>query len=244
MSPQNHSLSLDEVDVDGTVRQAAEDAGGLDRRALLRRGALIGGGAVVGSGMFGAMLSPAQAAIVPGRHSAANDVAVLKYALTLEYLESAFYSQALQNIAFKNDQIRYFARVVAAHEKEHVATLRTVLGRKKISSPTFDFGDAVKDETKFLATAQVLEDTGVAAYAGQGGNLSERKVIIAALSIHSVEARHAAWARWLNGGFAPGSGDKSPAPVSFDVAKTEKDVLAAVTATGFIVPSTYSPQPK
>ncbi|MEN0013632.1 MAG: ferritin-like domain-containing protein [Solirubrobacteraceae bacterium] len=244
MSPQNHFPSLDALDVDGTVRQAAEDAGALDRRSLLRRGALVGGGAVITSGMFGAMLSPAQAAIVNGKHSAANDVAVLKYALTLEYLEAAFYSQALLNITFKNEQNRFFARVVAAHEKEHVSTLRTVLGRKKISSPTFNFGDAVKDEAKFMATAQVLEDTGVAAYAGQGGNLSERKVIIAALSIHSVEARHAAWARWLNGGFAPGSADKSPAPVSFDVAVNESDTLAAVGATGFIVPSSTSASPK
>lgn len=244
MSLETNHLSIDEIDVDGTVRQAAEDAGALDRRSLLRRGAMVGGGAVLTGGMFNAMLSPAQAAIVNGKHSAANDAAVLKYALTLEYLEAAFYSQALLNITFKNEQNRFFARVVAAHEKEHVSTLRTVLGRKKISSPTFNFGDAVKDEAKFMATAQVLEDTGVAAYAGQGGNLSERKIIIAALSIHSVEARHAAWARWLNGGFAPGSGDKAPAPVSFDVAATDKATLAAVAATGFIVPSSYTPSPK
>lgn len=244
MSPQNSNLSIDAIDVDGTVRQAAEDAGAFDRRGLLRRGALVGGGAVITSGMFGAMLSPAEAAIVKGKHSAANDVAVLKYALTLEYLEAAFYAQAVGNITFKSQENRFFARVVAAHEKEHVSTLRTVLGRKKISSPMFNFGDAVKDEAKFMATAQVLEDTGVAAYAGQGGNLSERRVVIAALSIHSVEARHAAWARYLNGGFAPNSGDKSPAPVAFDAALTESAVLTAVGATGFIVPTTGTPSPK
>jgi hypothetical protein len=229
------NFSLDTIDVDGTVRQAGDDAGAFsDRRSLLRRGALIGGGAIGASTLFGPMLSPAEAAIVNGKHSAGNDIAVLKYALTLEYLESAFYLQAVRNITFKSPELRFFARVVAQHEKEHVNTLRAILGRKKISSPTFDFGKAVTDEATFAATAQVLEDTGVAAYAGQGGNLSQRSVIIAALSIHSVEARHAAWIRFLNGGSAPNSGDKSPAPVSFDVAKTEAEVLTAVGATGFI----------
>jgi hypothetical protein len=228
------NLNLDQIDVDGTVRQAAEDAGAMtDRRSLLRNGAIAG--ATIGAGtMFGPMLSPAEAAIIKGKKSKGNDVAVLKYALTLEYLESAFYQQALGNITFSDPKLRFFCRVVGDHEKDHVDTLRTVLGRKKISAPRFDFGDAVKDEKKFAATAQVLEDTGVAAYAGQGGNLSERRVIIAALSIHSVEARHAAWIRFLNGGFAPGSGDKSPAPAAFDMALTEQAVLSAVGATGFI----------
>lgn len=233
MAPQ---FNLEDIDTTGTVRQAAEDAGAMthDRRDLMRRGVLVGGSAIAATTLFGSILSPAEAAIVKGKKSAGNDIAVLKYALTLEYLESAFYLQALKNITFANPQLKFFAQVVGQHEKDHVNTLRTVLGRKKISSPMFDFGNAVTDEKTFAATAQILEDTGVAAYAGQGGNLSQRTVIIAALSIHSVEARHAAWIRFLNGGFAPGSGDKSPAPVAFDVALTEADVLAAVGATGFI----------
>ena len=55
-------------------------------------------------------------------------------------------------------------------------------------------------------TAQVLEDTGVAAYAGQGPNLLQRPLVVAALSIHSVEARHAAWIRFLNYGGGGGTG--------------------------------------
>lgn len=230
------NLSIEDIDVDGTVRTAAEDAGAMtDRRTLLRRGAVVGGSAVAATTLFGTMLSPAEAAIVKGKRSVGNDIAVLKYALTLEYLESAFYLQALKNITFTDPRLKFFAQVTGQHEKDHVNTLQTVLGRKAISSPTFAFGDAVKDEKTFAATAQVLEDTGVAAYAGQGGNLLQRSVIIAALSIHSVEARHAAWIRSLNGGLAPGSGDKAPAPVAFDVARTERQILTAVGATGFIV---------
>lgn len=230
------NFNLDQIDVEGTVRTAAEDAGAgpTDRRDLLRRGALVGAGAVGATTLFGSFLSPAEAAIVKGKRSKGNDIAVLKYALTLEYLEAAFYLQGLRNITFTDPRLEFFAKVVGQHEKNHVDTLRTVLGRKKISAPVFDFGNAVRDEKTFAATAQVLEDTGVAAYAGQGGNLLERRVIVAALSIHSVEARHAAWIRVLNGGFAPGSGDKSPAPQAFDKALTERQVLNAVGATGFI----------
>lgn len=228
-------FTLDQIDVEGTVRTAAEDAGAATgRRDLLRRGALVGAGAVGATTLFGSFLSPAEAAIVKGKRSKGNDIAVLKYALTLEYLEAAFYLQAIRNIKFTDPRLEFFAKVVGQHEKNHVDTLRTVLGRKKISAPVFDFGNAVRDEKTFAATAQVLEDTGVAAYAGQGGNLLDRTVIVAALSIHSVEARHAAWIRFLNGGFAPGSGDKSPAPVAFDMAMTEASVLGAVGATGFI----------
>src|SRR3712207_9003728 len=61
-------------------------------------------------------------------------------------------------------------------EDAHVKTLRQVLGSAAIKKPRFDFGDTVTDSAKFAATAQVLEDTGVAAYAGQGPNiLQDRK---------------------------------------------------------------------
>ena len=85
-------------------------------------------------------------------------------------------------------------------------------------------------------TAQVLEDTGVAAYAGQGPNLLQRPIVKAALSIHSVEARHAAWIRYINssGGLRAGNVSNYPAPRAFDKAASEKAVLKAVTGTGFI----------
>jgi Ferritin-like domain len=228
--------NLESIDAGGAVREAAEQAGAMrtDRRELLRRGALVGGGAMAATAFFGEILSPAEAAIVPGKRSRGNDVAILKYALLLEHLESAFYLQATKNITFSTPEIRFFARVVSSHEKNHVDFLSGALGKKAFAPPPFAFGDAVKDENLFLATSQVLEDTGVAAYAGQGGNISARAYVIAALSIHSVEARHAAWVRYLLGGFAPGSAAKSPAPTAFDLALSEKKVVAAVQGTGFV----------
>ena len=44
-----------------------------------------------------------------------------------------------------------------------------------------------------------LEDTGVAAYKGQAALIKSDAVLQAALAIHAVEARHAAWIRYVNG---------------------------------------------
>ena len=69
------------------------------------------------------------------------------------------------------------------------------------------------------------------AYAGQGPRLKTKALVAAALSIHSVEARHAAWVRDIMGG----RGANRPAPVAFDKPKTRAQILAAVRGTGFIV---------
>ncbi|MBI5103751.1 MAG: ferritin-like domain-containing protein [Solirubrobacterales bacterium] len=227
-------IKLEVVDADGAVREAAE-AAGLDRRDVLRRG-VVGGGSFLAAGvLFSGIASPAMAAISTKSKSKKNDVRILNYALTLEYLEAEFYAQAVRNKPFESKQYEEFAAVVAEHEAAHVAFIKKALGSAAVKKPSFDFGDTVTNPDKFAATAQVLEDTGVAAYAGQGPNILQRKVVQAALSVHSVEARHAAWIRLLNLGASAGKPRKDqPAPRSFDTALSEKAVLAAVKQTGFI----------
>jgi hypothetical protein len=212
------------VDADGAVREAAE-AAGLDRSDFIKKGALAGGGLLVGSAVFTQYLSPAQAAISL-RRSAANDVKILNYALTLEFLEAAFYKEAVANQAFGTSApLKQFAVVVARHEAKHVTFLKGALGSKAVKSPKFDFGDATS-AAKFAATAQVLEDTGVSAYLGQVKNIKVPGTLQAAGTIATVEARHAAWIRFINGDL--------PAPADFDKPKSEKAILKAVGATGFI----------
>jgi hypothetical protein len=226
-------ITLDVIDADGAVREAAE-AAGATRGDFLRKTGIAGAGFVAGGVLFNGFMSPAEAAISTRKASVKNDVKILNYALTLEFLEAAFYNQAVANGALTDPVVKRFAEVVSQHENAHVTFLKKALGRAAIKSPTFDFKDTVTNQDKFKQTAQVLEDTGVAAYAGQGPNIKQRPVVVAALSVHSVEARHAAWIRFINAGGTPTDTAALPAPVSFDKALSDKKVLAAVGGTGFI----------
>jgi rubrerythrin len=228
-------IKLEVLDPDGAIQDAAE-AAGVSRADFFKRAGVAGAGFVAGGVLVNGLISPAEAAISTHHRSKRNDVKILNYALTLEYLEAEFYKQALaKGGANGDDEVRFFCTVVAQHEATHVKTLKHVLGKAAVHKPTFDFGETVTNITKFKQTAQILEDTGVSAYAGQGPNLLERPLVKAALSIHSVEARHAAWIRFINGGGRVGSAPaNTPAPKAFDSPKSARTVLKAVKATGFI----------
>jgi rubrerythrin len=213
-------ITLEVVDIDGAVREAQEDAG-LDRAGFFKKAA-VGGGALIGGGV---LLSGFPAIAGAQTKSAKNDVKILNYALTLEYLEAEFYKQAIANGAPSGDVLAA-AKVVSGHEDEHVAFLKKALGKGAVKKPKFDFKDTVTDPAKFLATAVALEDTGVAAYAGQVTKVFSAKVLAAAASIHSVEARHASRFRSLAG--------ENFAPRSFDKANSMKKTLSIVEGTGFI----------
>jgi hypothetical protein len=219
----SHLISLETLDQDGAVREAAE-AAGATRADFLKRGGMAGAGFIAGGVLFSGLVSPAQAAISTHKRSKAK------------YLEAEFYKQANASGALVQPEVKVFASVVAQHEATHVKTLKGALGSKAVKKPKFDFGETVTNQDTFKATAQVLEDTGVSAYAGQGPNVLQRPYVKVALSIHSVEARHAAWIRFINssGGLRDGNVSSYPAPRAFDKAASEKAVLKAVTGTGFI----------
>ena len=222
-------IRLDEVDADGAVREAAETVS-TDTRAGFLRKAGIGGAAIIGGSAFmGALPSIAKAATIP-----ASDIAILNFALTLEYLEAAFYAEAVAGGKLTDKNTVRFASVVASHENSHVAFLKKVLGAKAVAKPTFDFKDTVTDQAKFQATADVLENTGVHAYLGQVPNIKTKTVLLGAGRILPVEARHAAWIRDIRfaGGTTPPT---TPAPAAFEDGFTKAQILAAVKATGFIV---------
>jgi len=214
---------LEELDQDGAIQEAASKVEG-DTRASFLRKAGVGTGALIGGGMLAGGL-PALA-----KAAAASDVDILNYALTLEYLEAAFYTEAVAKGRFDGELGR-FAGVVKGHEVEHVSFLRGALGSSAVKRPKFDFKGTTTDKSKFMATAKALEDTGVSAYLGQVGNIKSKKILAAAGSILPVEARHAAWIRDL---IAHG-GKPVPAPSAFEGARTKKQVLAVVKSTGFIV---------
>ena len=207
------------LDVDQAIREAEAGVIG-DTRADFFRKAAVGGGAMIGGGV----LLAGMPALAEARPSKRQDVAILNYALTLEYLESAFYIEAVKNGAISGEVLDT-ATIIRDHEVTHVKALKQVLGRKAVRKPKFDFADTTSDPAKFLATAVALEDTGVAAYNGQATNLTAG-ALAAAARIVSVEARHAAWIRSIVG--------KTPAADATDSPLTEAQVLAAIRKTGFL----------
>lgn len=215
--------TLADVDTDGAIQETAERAG-VNRADLLKRAA-IGGGAILGTASLLGAIPGAAFASSKGSVRASSDVDILNFALTLEYLEAAFYAEAVSKGKLTGATAKY-AKVVASDEAQHVAFLKTALGMKAVKKPTFDFKGTTAAMGSFQKTAMALEDTGVSAYAGAAPMISNKKTLSAALSVHSVEARHAAWIRNIMG--------VNPAPVPFDPAKTKAQVLKIVTGTGFI----------
>jgi hypothetical protein len=214
------------VDFDGD-EAVAEAMAGLTEGRTSRGGLFRKVGAVAGVGAAAALLP----SIASGREggSKANDVKILNFALTLEYLEAAFYAEALA-VGGYTGSVLYFAQTVAAHEATHVATLKGVLGAKAVAKPKFDFKGTTKHWHTFLRTSKVLEDTGVAAYQGQAPLIHQDAVLGPAGAILAVEARHAAWVRDL---LYAGKSVK-PAPEAFSTPMTMSEVLRAVKKTGFI----------
>jgi rubrerythrin len=201
---------LDLLDVDGALAEAHD--------GLTRAGFIVAAGAAV-AGVAAARPDDAEAAIP------ASDVDVLNYALVLEYLQAAFYTEAERAKALTGRTAKA-AKVVGAVERAHVKAFRDLLGRKAVGRPHFDFQGVTESNRAFLKTAVAFEDLAVAAYKGQARRVRSRAVLTSALGIHTVEARHAAWMRYLNG--------NTPAAGAFDLPKNRREINAIVASTKFI----------
>ena len=103
-----------------------------------------------------------------------SDIAILNYALTLEYLEAAFYAKALEGGALSG-QFRNFADITGQHETAHVQALKKTFGNQAVKKPSFDFQGTTADQDTFAQTAIVLEDTGVGLDQASAGAGSARR---------------------------------------------------------------------
>jgi hypothetical protein len=200
--------------VDSSIDRQPGRTRGTFLRLAAGAGTVFAGGLVFGHGL----------AVSDAAPSPAQDRRIFQFALLLEQLQAAFYSQALERGALRGD-LRDFAQVVGGHERAHVAFLSKVLGPAAKPPPSFHFGDATGDAQKFGVAAHELENIGVEAYNGQGAKLTHDAMAHAA-EIVSVEGRHAGWINVLIG--------DPPAPRAEDPGRDANAVLAQLKATGFL----------
>lgn len=224
----------------------------LNTSSKSRRGFLAASAAVgAGIGAFGAITPVAGDEHGDGggdseddeMEGASGDIEILNFARTLEFLEARFYREGLNTIGRDalrcSDPLRTIGgpvqnrafddlRVIQEHEEMHAQVLGDTvesLGGEPVTEPEFDFGSATQDPVEFLATAALLETTGVSAYAGAAPEIENPELIPPALSIHSVEARHTSFLNVLNGEIS--------FPNAFDEALSMDEVLKR--ANQFIV---------
>jgi rubrerythrin len=193
--------------------EITDETDDLSRSDVILKGALAAG-AVYGVGLVGPFVRQALA------KSGGGDVSILNFALTLEYLESAFYAEAKSRVKANGD-LMSLIDLIAKDEDEHVSALTATikqLGGKPVKAPKATF--PYNDTAGFLKLAQTFEDTGVSAYNGAAPSIKSKDLLATAGSIVQVEARHAAAIRLQNS--AP------PAPVAFDPSLSQSQVLKAV----------------
>lgn len=157
-----------------------------------------------------------------------GDLAILNYALTLEYLEADFYDKVVAADVLSGAELE-LAKQFGDTEAAHVETLKGTiekLGGTPVKAPETMF--PLESRKAVLELAATVENLGAAAYLGKAGEIQSDEVLAAALAIHSVEARHAAALNRVLGMSATPDG-------AFAQPATEADVLKAVKP--FIVTS-------
>ena len=152
-----------------------------------------------------------------------DDISVLQFALTIEYVESTLYRDALKELPGLSADVRRLVGELRDNEIEHVDALRATIseaGGRPNDRPKVDFDGALRTEATFLKLANTLEDTGVSALNGAAPQFENTDFVAAFASLAQVESRHAALVRVAR--------DKPPAPLPLDKASNQQVVRAAI----------------
>jgi rubrerythrin len=181
-----------------------------------RRGLLAGAGGAAAGLVLGACGRGDEGDGAPARGTArARDVEIVNYALTLEYLEAQLYDRAVKSGFFAGKELDLLRRF-RAHERQHIDALTAAVGKlggTPVGEAEGEF--TADDRVAFLKLAYRLENLGAAAYLGQAHRIDDDEILAAVLSIHSVEARHAAVLNTLlEKDIAPTGAFAKPAPMS------------------------------
>ncbi len=190
-------------------------------RMFTRKGFIAGSAGVAG---VAAISVATGVELLSGKEGGLRDAEPLALALALERLQAAFYAEAAAAGTLAGE-LQDFATTAAAQEAEHVAALLPLVP-EPAAEPGYDFGEDTRDPAAFAAAAAALEDLAVSAYNGLIPALTERGVATAS-RIVSVDARHAAWIRAING--------DDPAAEATDPGIGADQVAERIEATGYLV---------
>jgi rubrerythrin len=155
-----------------------------------------------------------------------NDIDVLNYALTLEQFEAALYKVLIGTNVLQGVEQQYLT-TFGAQEQTHVDTLTQVitkLGGTPVKQPaSYNLAAAgpITNRTQLLNVLVTVEDLGASAYLGAAGFIQNKDLLEAAVTIHAVEAEHAAIFRDLAGMVV--------APDAVAKGRTPDEVIAMVT---------------
>lgn len=163
--------------------------------------------------------------------AAGQDLDILNYALTLEFLEAGFYQAVLNSdVEPPSQQIAELVQTFGDNEQEHVDALTATIeqmGGTPAEEPATSFDPVIQGGAReILATAARVENVGAAAYLNEAAQIQSEEVLAAALSIHSVEARHAAALNELVGiGFTGGDQFEGSIPDGAFAAPADRDTV-------------------
>ena len=116
---------------------------------------------------------------------------------------------------------------IRLHENDHVAFLKSFLGRRARPKPTFKNLKSA-NFTAFVSLSLALENTGVGAYLAAVPAISNKDVLAAASSIALIEARHAGYLNVFSGKDISTQA-RNNIPSAFDKPLTIAQVVAAAS---------------
>ena len=189
-----------------------------NRRSFAKGIGMASVAGVAGSLLLGGSMSKLAA------QSALTDADILNFALNLEYLEAEFYLKSTWNTSlvglgvisnsdttgptsggqmvpnFGSQPPAFIASALRTDEVEHVKFLRSALGSAAVKKPAINLdalGFGFANWVEFVKVARILEDTGVSAYNGAAGLISNKTYLEAAARILGTEAEHSGAIRLL-----------------------------------------------